>query len=334
MKFSSIFTTLCLLATALTDDIHITSDTYKNGDKEITCDDVTIDKGVYWDLVNGEYIHFHGDFENNGDFFLTSDSEDCAINFKIDRWGNNVVNNGQMVVKSDENSFWSPKFRINGGSFENNGKLFVGGNGKAGFPVAKITPNNFHNNGVISLYQDKRNSGLVNLGQLWGTMHNDGTVCLRNQAFSQHSSIKGKGCFDIGENSNVWIKSAALPVSEDQTFFFSSTGGSMRVEAISAPQTFTVRNWGNGNIIGLSWPISGIRYSGDGILTLKCGLLEFHFDIGTGYDINKMKKITADFGQAVGSVINGGIVYDDPAPSSDRPEICQTCEEIPSPPQV
>ncbi|EGV66440.1 hypothetical protein PSN45_002959 [Yamadazyma tenuis] len=333
MKLTSLFNTLFLVASALASDIHITKNTDTVGNSEVNYGDVTVDSGITWNLVDAEYVHFHGDFDNEGDVYVTSDSASCAVNFKISGVNTKTTNSGQIVVSSGD-SFTSPVFRIGGNTFENTGKIFFGGYGKTGLPIGEITSSSFHNNGLIALYQDKRNSGLVKLGAFLGSLTNDGTVCLKNQAFSQQGRILGTGCFDIGENGNVWIKSAALSITETQNFYFSSTGGSIRVEAVSAPQTFHVSNWGGDNVIGLSLPISEFGYSEDGILTVKCGLLPFYFDIGTGYDFNKMKQVTADFGTGIGTVINGGIVYQDDAPSSSRPSICATCEDLPSAPSL
>lgn len=332
MKFTSIFSTLVLIATALAEDITVTSDRNQYGRTEINYGDVSVSKDANYNLINAKFVHLHGDFENDGSVYVSSNNGDFGVDFRISGVNSKTVNNGQLVVQSGE-SFTFPAFHIGGHTFENNGKVFFGGYGQTGVPTSRIVSRSFDNKGLIALYQDKRNSGLVNLGAFWGSMTNDGTVCLKNQAFSQHARINGKGCFDIGENANVWIKSAALPVSEDQTFFFSSTGGSIRVEAVSAPQTFHVRNWGKDNVIGLSLPISSFSYSQDGILKVKCGLLDFEFDIGTGYDIMKMRQVTADYGVGIGSVINGGIVYDGDAPSSDRPETCAACDEIPPLPE-
>lgn len=328
MQISSIFTTLVLIAASLADTTVISSNTTSSGHKTVTCDDVEIKQDITWNLINTEKVALGGDFDNDGSLFVSSQNTDYDVDFKISLINNKVVNNGEIVVSSGD-SFWSPRFRIGGGSFRNNGKIFVEGQGKIGLPVTEITSTSLHNEGLLAFYQDKRNTGLVKVGKFWGGMTNDGTICLKNQAFAQQSRIDGTGCFDIGENSNVWIRSAALPIAETQTFYFSSNSGSIRVEAISAPQTFHVRNFGSGNVLGLSWPISSYKYDGEGILTVLCGLLDFYFDIGTGYDFSKFKKITADFGQAIGSVINGGIVYDGDAPSSDRPEICAVCEDVP-----
>ncbi|CAH6722114.1 hypothetical protein CLIB1444_08S02190 [[Candida] jaroonii] len=328
MKITSFFTTLCLIAQALSDNIEISSDTKTWGQAVIEYSDVTIDSGATWKIVDVGYVHFHDNFLNNGDFFVTSTQEDQAINFKIADFKSKTTNNGRMVISSGS-SFFSPSFSINGGSFENNGKAFFSGNSKSGIPISQITPRSFTNNGLIALYQDKKNSGLVDLGQLWQSFTNDGTVCLRNQAFDQQSAIKGKGCFDIGENSNVWIKTSLLPISTDQVFYFSSDYGSIRVEAVSGTQTFNVKNWGGNNIIGLSLPISSFGYTpGSGVLTLTCGFLNFNFNIGKGYDINLMQKVTADYGSG-GIVINGGLVYKGSTPQNSRPDICMTCEDVP-----
>lgn len=328
MQISTIFTTLVLIAASLADTVVINSDKTTSGHKAITKDDVNINEGKTWNLIDTKEVKFKGDFENDGSLFVSSQNTDYDVKFKIEHINNRVVNDGTIVVSSGD-SFWSPKFKISGGSFRNTGKIFVEGKGKIGTPRTEITSKSLHNEGVLSFYQDERNSGVVKVGKFWGGMNNDGTICLRNQAFAQQSRIDGTGCFDIGENSNVWIRTAALPIAETQTFFFSADSGSIRVEAISAPQTFHVRNFGTGNVLGLSWPISGYRYNADGILTVLCGLLDFHFEIGAGYDFTKFRRVTADFGQAVGSVINGGIVYDGDAPSSDRPEVCAACEEVP-----
>lgn len=332
MKFSSIFSTLLIIASSLAESINVDKDIVTKGNYKINYGAVYVEDGKTYELLDNEYVHFHGSFYNAGKMFVASDDMTKALHFRLDGLYEHK-NNGELVLTSGD-SHWSPRFRIDGQSFTNNGKLWVKGGGAKGLPVTNITPRHTTNKGTIQLYQDSRNSGKVHLGGLWTTFTNDGTVCLRNLVYSQQTKIEGKGCFDIGENSNVWIQYATLPVSNDQVFHFSTNSGSIRVEAVSAPQTFNISNWGEGNILGLSWPISSYRYSEDGTLTLSNGELEFHFNIGPGYDISKMRKISPDFGQAVGTVINGGLIYEGTAPKTDRPQICKPCEDVPVAPSL
>ena len=174
-----------------------------------------------------------------------------------------------------------------------------------------------------------------------GAITNDGTICLSNQVYQQSTVIYGSGCFVTEEDSTIYIPNSLLSVDQNQNFYLKDSKSSIIVEALSAPQTFNVYGFGNGNKIGLTIPLLGNllpyypAYSYDestGILTLRNLLLTQKFNIGKGYD-SDLFKIVTDSGAGLPSTLLGSLQYNGPVPDQSLPSSCQVeCKQLPDAP--
>ncbi|EAZ63274.2 hyphally regulated cell wall protein, partial [Scheffersomyces stipitis CBS 6054] len=315
--------------------LEVTEDTTEVGTISLDVGDITVDAGVYYSIINNALSAIVGNLDVEGSFYITSTSDLIALTVTLDGVINSIVNNGLVSFNSAE-SLTAPTYQLAGISFENNGEFYLGGDGSVGVPIMAITSLTFNNNGLMVFYQNQRSTGVVTLGAPAATIHNNGQICLYNEIYQQTTAVDGTGCITAQADSSVFISNALVPFAQTQTIYLESDTASVRATAISTPQTFTVANFGNGNIIGLDIPLVTLpglsSYSYDatsGILTLRgAGLLSQKFDIGTGYDTT-LFSITTDPGLGLVSVPLGAVTYSGPPPTPGQPDACQACKPLP-----
>ncbi|RLV84369.1 Hyphally regulated cell wall protein 3, partial [Meyerozyma sp. JA9] len=315
--------------------ITISQNTVTRGTIAAIAGSTEVSQGVYWSIINNAITNFLGSLQVDGQLFISSNSNLIGLTVELLGVLNSITNNGDISFDSSR-TLLAPNYNLVGLRFTNNGNMWLAGDGSVGTPVMSITSASWQNNGLIVFSQRVLSSGFVTLGTAAGSITNDGTICLINEVYDQTTAISGSGCFDIGVDSNVWIQNSLLSVDTSQTFYLSSPSSSMRVEALSLSQTFKVAGFGNGNILGLSLPITSWNYNPiTGILTLTDVLLSQKFNIGLGYVSSNFNVITTDFGGVLTTVINGGIRYNGPPPArSNQPTACSACLPLPTPPGI
>ncbi|CAL1205630.1 unnamed protein product [Candida parapsilosis] len=319
--------------------LNIATNTIDRGAISLNVGDITINSGAYWSIINNAISAFVSNLEVAPEAGLYISSTSSLISLQVTLLGllNSITNNGIISFNSLA-SLTSSNYNLIGWSFQNNGEMYLGASGIVASTMS-ITAASWKNTGLLVFYQNQRNEGIVNSGAPLGTINNNGQICFHNEVYHQTTSIAGTGCITADRDSSIYITNAALSVSTGQTFYLADGASSMIVQALSTPQTFNVRNFGqvNGiaNKIGLSIPLfaligSAWSYnSATGILTLRgAGLLSQYFNIGTGYDSSKFQVVT-DSGAGLPSTLWGSIQYNGPVPNPGLPSQCRVCKSLP-----
>ncbi|CAL1190767.1 unnamed protein product [Candida parapsilosis] len=319
--------------------LNIATNTIDRGAISLNVGDITINSGAYWSIINNAISAFVSNLEVAPEAGLYISSTSSLISLQVTLLGllNSITNNGIISFNSLA-SLTSSNYNLIGWSFQNNGEMYLGASGIVASTMS-ITAASWKNTGLLVFYQNQRNEGIVNSGAPLGTINNNGQICFHNEVYHQTTSIAGTGCITADRDSSIYITNAALSVSTGQTFYLADGASSMIVQALSTPQTFNVRNFGqvNGiaNKIGLSIPLfaligSAWSYnSATGILTLRgAGLLSQYLNIGTGYDSSKFQVVT-DSGAGLPSTLWGSIQYNGPVPNPGLPSQCRVCKSLP-----
>nr|QCW05814.1 Iff01 [Candida metapsilosis] len=339
--YSKLYLLACVLVGVVL-GLDITSNRVDQNSVNLNVGDITIHSGASWSIINNAVTAFVSslDVQSNAGLYISSTSPLIALQVTMLGLLNSITNDGVISLNSLA-SLTSSNYKLIGASFTNNGEMYLGASGI--IPSAMgITAASWENTGLLSFYQNQRNSGNVNLGAALGTINNNGQICFHNEVYQQTTAIKGTGCITAEEDSTIYITNALLPVSTGQTFYLADGASSMIVQALSTPQTFNVRNFGqvNGvpNKIGLTIPLFAVvgsvwSYDADtGILTLNgAGLLLQHFNIGTGYDATKFAVVT-DNGSGLPSTLFGSVQYNGPVPNPGMPSQCRPCKKMPEDP--
>lgn len=305
----------------------ISQNTTVQGSLSVAVGDVSINKGVYWSIINNALTAIIGSVYNNGSFYVTSISDLIGLTLSVT--GTNFQNAGTVSFNALESTL-TPSLTLAVTTFSNTGNIFLATSGAMGIPTMIINGLNWDNSGLIVFSESVKTASIVQLGTTLGNVKNEGQICLINEVYQQSTTLSGSGCIDVGNNSNVWTASSLLAFEQDQTVYLSTSTSSFRVEALSLSQTFTVAGWGGGNIIGLGSSIYDFGYS-SGQLWLRASLVSprFYFNVGTGYNTAAMSIVNTNFG--IGTpIINGGLTYSLPPPSASRPTACKVCSAIPS----
>ncbi|KAK6891652.1 Cell wall protein RBR3, partial [Candida tropicalis] len=315
--------------------IDITSDRIDRGTLQLELSDITIHSGASWSIINNGRSILRGDLtvESDAGFYITSTSSIVSLQVSLASLFGSIKNDGIIAFDSSA-SLTSSDYTLVGGSFVNNGEIYMGASGIVSGTLTgsmAITSADWTNNGLIVFYQNQRSSGNVNLGTPLGKITNDGQICLYNQVYRQLTEIQGSGCITADEDSTIYIGNGLLGISTAHNFYLNDTDSSLVAPAISRSQTFNVYGFGNGNKIGLTLPLAGSilplrsAYSYDtstGILTLRNVLLVQYFNIGLGYNPSLFQIVT-DSGAGIPSTILGSVRYNGPVPERTLPAACQ-----------
>ncbi|CAD1812131.1 Cell wall protein IFF6 [Candida parapsilosis] len=317
------------------------------GTQNVGNGDVHIHSGAIWSIINNAASDFHGNIQvdSNAGLYVSSVTPSVALSATLYDSIYGFVNNGVVSFNAIKGapgySFW-----IMGNRFENNGDLFFSASGE-GSVASGIKGLDWHNNGLIHIYQKMKSDSYAYLGYHGKTVVNNGQVCFTNQNWYQLSGMLGSGCVTAQGKSSFYFMNTALKISEDEILYLTNGETSiMVVGSINDPQTFHVRGFGtdkNGiaNKIGLtatlSSPVSGKSpwsYNArDGILTLYVGLYTQNFEIGTGYDFTKF-QIVSDTSRGIPGIYLGAVQYNGPPPNPGVPPECKPCKSIPGIPGI
>lgn len=182
--------------------------------------------------MNNQENNIVGDFYNYGGFYVTSDVETSGLSAYIK--GTNIINSATLYLSSIESSL-KPTYVLSSTSFLNTGVIYFAESGDTAGTYShsmNITAPEWDNQGAIFYEKKTRTSSYAMIGTkdtlgtpdfVPPTANNDGQICLTNQIFEQTTNLTGSGCIYIGTNSVFYANFKA----DDQSIYFSSTGGRM-----------------------------------------------------------------------------------------------------------
>ena len=145
------------------------------------------------------------------------------------------IKNDGIIAFDSSASLTSSDYTLVGGSFVNNGEIYMGASGIVSGTLTgsmAITSAYWTNNGLIVFYQNQRSSGNVNLGTPLGKIRNDGQICLYNQVYRQLTEIQGSGCITADEDSTIYIGNGLLGISTTHNFYLHDSDSSLVAPAI------------------------------------------------------------------------------------------------------
>ncbi|KAI5970592.1 hypothetical protein CANMA_000333, partial [Candida margitis] len=329
----------CFLV-AVASGLDITENTVDRGTISLNVGNINIHSGAYWSIIDNAISAFVSSLnvQSGAGLYISSTSPLLSLQVTLLGLLNSITNNGIISFNSVA-SLTSSTYNLVGLSFQNNGEMYLAASGILPSSMS-ITASSWTNTGLLEFYQNQRNEGTVSLGTTLGSITNNGQICFINEVYQQATTIAGTGCITADKDSSIYISNALLSVSTGQTFYLADGASSMIAQAISTPQTFNVRNFGqvNGvaNKIGLTIPLFSLTgsawsyNSATGILTLRgAGLLSQYFNIGTGYDSSKFQVVT-DSGAGLPSTLLGSIQYNGPVPNPGLPSQCRVCKSLPA----
>ncbi|GEQ68830.1 hypothetical protein JCM33374_g2499 [Metschnikowia sp. JCM 33374] len=298
-----------------------------------TAEDITVNSGVYYWLVNNYLTNFGGAFNNNGGFFITSVN---GLASDVLLTGDSFKNSGTFDLNTLGSQIVSVYNISTTGTFENSGDMYLGVSG--GFivntPFTVTSGNYWTNTGRMVIEKDSGPAAPVIIGQNVGKndvhyIANNGAICLYNVVWDQTTNIIGKGCIGVGGGSKLRLR-----ISVDNFSYHISSSQIINLEAPDAQldligltrdflasfPTIKVAGFGKGNSIKIDHVFKGYIYNPKtGILKLKfIGPFGLNFDIGKGYDSSKFSKS--------GGLEGSSVSYNGTPPKSP-PAIC-SCEKV------
>jgi len=316
------------------------------GSQNVGNGDVSLYSKSIWSIINNAATDFHGNIkvDATSGLYVSTVSPQVSLSATLYDLIYSFVNDGIVSFNAIRGA---PGyiFRIMGDKFLNNGDLYFAASG-VGSAESAIKGSDWHNNGLIHIYQQMKSDSYTYLGYDGKTMVNNGQICFTNQNWKQLTGMLGSGCVTAQEKASFYFMNTDLQISEGEIFYLSGGETSiMAVGSINRPQTFHVRGFGtyNGmaNKIGLtatlSSPASGKApwaYDAEkGILTLYVGSYSQNFEIGTGYDITKF-RIVSDTSRGLPGINLGAVQYNGAPPNLGVPAECKPCKAVPGIPGV
>jgi len=316
------------------------------GSQNVGNGDVSLYSKSIWSIINNAATDFHGNIkvDATSGLYVSTVSPQVSLSATLYDLIYSFVNDGIVSFNAIRGA---PGyiFRIMGDKFLNNGDLYFAASG-VGSAESAIKGSDWHNNGLIHIYQQMKSDSYTYLGYDGKTMVNNGQICFTNQNWKQRSSMLGSGCVTAQGKASFYFMNTKLKISEGEIFYLSGGETSIMTEgSTNDPQTFHVRGFGtyNGmaNKIGLNAklhsPVAGRapwEYDArDGILTLHHGSYSQNFEIGTGYDVTKF-EIVSDRSRGLPGVTLGAMQYNAPPPNPGMPAECKPCKAIPGIPGI
>ncbi|CAD1778915.1 similar to Kazachstania africana KAFR_0I01780 hypothetical protein [Maudiozyma barnettii] len=230
----------------------------------------------------------------------------AATGLIYENFGNEFFNSGEMYLVSKKPLITGSNFRIWAITFHNEGLLAFYNKGTSNFLTnVHLGP---------SLYLD--------LWHIW----NDGTICLQGVNLHARVAFEGEeGCIDVGEYATFTVRNIITRSVKSQTVYMSSETSIVYIKSLLGLTSLTVRGFGNTNAIYFQLPVVYYTYNtASGMLTVIDGLDFIRIDIGAGYDMSQMFRVTHHIW------IGAGITYTGAVPDATRPSNCATCTEAPS----
>lgn len=236
--------------------IDITEDKVDRGAIDLSAGDITIHSGASWSIINNALTSILGSVEvqEEAGLYITLTSPLLALEVTLTSLIDSITNDGVIAFNSVA-SLTSATYNLVGASFTNNGEMYLGASGLLP-SLMSITAADWTNEGLLVFYQNQRTSGVVTLGAVL-PIKNNGQICLFHETYQQSTPITGSGCITTQVDSLIYFPNSLLSVDSAQSIYLADRKSSIIVQALSAPQTFNVYGFGNGNKIGLSVPLAG-----------------------------------------------------------------------------
>ncbi|SMN18332.1 similar to Kazachstania africana KAFR_0I01780 hypothetical protein [Maudiozyma saulgeensis] len=291
---------------------------------------VKIASGANLVIKSGLIHNFFNTITNRGGLYIceTKSSNIGMTIISID----NVFNYGTYVI-DDSLASTGLIYENFGNEFFNSGEMYLVSKKPlitgSDYRIWAIT---FHNEGLLAFYNKGTSNFLTNvhLGpnlylDLWH-IWNDGTICLQGVNLHARVAFEGEeGCIDVGEYATFTVNNIITRSVKSQTVYMSSETSIVYVKSLLGLTSLTVRGFGNTNAIYFQLPVLYYTYNtASGILTVIDGLDLIRIDIGAGYDMSQMFRITHHIW------IGAGVVYNGDVPDTSRPSNCAECTEAPS----
>ncbi|CCD26649.1 uncharacterized protein NDAI_0I00800 [Naumovozyma dairenensis CBS 421] len=291
-----------------------------------TGEPVVVDSDAYLALIHGSTQTFSNDLTVNGGLYI-SDSNTADAGMTLTTNGN--LENTGIIVVDNRNATTGMEATIGGSTFRNDGQMFFAGSYKGTSNAFNINPStSLINTGTIQFSQDAIGSSEADLKS--ESITNDGTICLQNMKSIIQSDVNGNGCFDIGVNSMYVIQGKDTAIATNQTFYLSSTTSSLYSESNALTDNIIVRGFGNGNTLTFRTSVVSSSYDSEtGILSVNLFPFIYHdYNIGLGYD-SSLFQVKSVSNSITPDLINNGLAYLGPPPTSSRPAVCSVCQPIP-----
>ncbi|CAB4252249.1 uncharacterized protein KABA2_01S09372 [Maudiozyma barnettii] len=280
-------------------------------------------------VIESGLIHnFFNSITNRGGLYIC---ETKAINVGMTVLAAGNINNYGTFVVDDSTALTGLTFKSAGIKFYNAGEFFIYGKKPLiTGSVFRIWALSFHNEGLMAFYQNGSSNFLstVELGPetLIDALHitNTGTICLRSINMHARVAFEGTGCVDVGAYATLTINNLISRSVKSQTIYMSDETSVIYVKSLLGLTSLTVRGFGNTNAIYFQLPVVYYTYNtASGMLTVIDGLNFIRIDIGTGYDMSQMFRVTHHIW------IGAGITYTGAVPDATRPAVCAECVEVP-----
>ncbi|KAK6460831.1 Hyphally regulated cell wall protein N-terminal-domain-containing protein [Scheffersomyces coipomensis] len=330
----------------------VTQNTVDYGTLDLSLNDVAINPDVYWSIINNEDTSIVGDLKiaNGAGFYVSSTSTLIGLNIGIT--GDTVVNDGIISFNSIQSFIASDYVITAAKSFVNNGNIYMGTNGAAGFGVLSIESASVTNNGLMVFHQSHNSGGTVTIGgsKLVKGITNDGQICLYNDVLVHSLNIEGNGCISAQANSTIYMNNPQSTFN-GQDIYLADKDSSLIVTPSASSRTINIYGFGNGNMISLSTtlnPLTTIPFTGavrstsytynptTGVLILYSSIANQAFHIGQGYVSNAFSVTTNWNAVGAGVVLTHNAVTYSLAPpaAATKPANCALCSSLPTIPGI
>ena len=296
-------------------------------------EDLTVNSGAYYWLLNNNSTVLRGSVENNGGLYV---SNFLGVVSDFTAVGPSFINRGSLDFNTLDAKEVSIYNITSSDTFENSGDMFFGVSGgtpiKTPFTITAAT--SWTNQGRIVFEKTSEPSVHVLVGKEIAEenglryIKNEGAICLYNTEWKQTTNVVGKGCITVGKNSKFQLQftlnKLSLYFPGEQTINLAESDSSLEFTGLTQGvlatcPTFKVVGFGNGNTVKIDQYLRGFFYDTQtGILKIKLnGSSVLRLDIGRDYKPSKFKKA----GTAGGSSISyrGG-------PPNNAPAIC-SCDK-------
>ena len=291
---------------------------------------VTVTSGSNLIIQSGLFHKFFQRVTNRGGLYIC-ETKSSHIGMTVVNIGN-IFNYGTYVI-DDSLALTGLLFESFGVQFLNTGDFFLVGR-KALITGShyRIWSLTFTNTGLMAFYQTGSSNFLstVEIGPdtLFDLLHikNTGTICLRAVNLHARVAFDGEsGCVDVGAYATLTLNHLISRSFRSQTIYMSDSSSIVYVKALLGITSLKIRGWGNTNQIFFKITITTYTYNNvTGILTVIDGLNLFRIDIGPGYDMSQMYRVTHHL------KLGSGLTYISDTPDTSRPANCAECVDNPT----
>lgn len=301
--------------------------------RDKSSEDLIINSGAYYWLLNNEATEFGGSVDIKGSLFVTSVN---GASSDVNVTGESFTNTGRLEFNTLESSAVSKYLISPVKSFHNAGEMYLGisGGTLSEIPLKLTSGESWINTGMIVFERASGSVTPVVIGQDFcsgklPSISNNGAICLYNSNWTQTTNIVGSGCISVGEGSTfqvqVSLEKISMHFTSDQTINLESSSSRLVFRGLtrgflSSYPRFKVAGFGGKNLITIDRIFKGYFYDPNtGILKLKfSGPYGLYFDIGKNYAPSRFRK---------GSFLEGSTISYRAPPPNEIPDIC-SCKKV------